>query len=127
MNFPILSVSKRTKVPKIYIQEGENINLMHQANGTEPSGRKGIRADHDTEDLGRRSTSRKQKREISRCPRPILPISQLYKLSDIGKGPQLVLLEEQKPKMTLLQTTLTKLLSEISKKHCGPFENGQVQ
>ena len=67
---------------------------MHQPNGMKPGGRKEMRADQGTKDLGKRSTSRKQEQEINSCPRPILPISQFYKLSDTEKGPWLVLLEE---------------------------------
>lgn len=61
------------------------MNLVHQPNGVEPGGRKEVGADQGTEDLEKRSTSRKLKGKISNCPRPILPMSQFYKLSDKGK------------------------------------------
>lgn len=82
----------------------------------EPSGRNEIGTDQGTEDLGKRSTSRKLKEEIRNCPRPILSMSQFYKLSDKGKVQRLIFLEEQKPKKVFLQTTLKKWLSKISEK-----------
>lgn len=53
---------------------------MHQPDGKKPSGSKEIGAGQDTEDPERRGPLRKLNGEISNCPRPGLPISQLCKL-----------------------------------------------
>ena len=81
---------------------------MHQPSGRKPGGNKEMGAGRDAEDLERRSTSRKLKGEISNCPRHILPISQLCKLPNTEKGLWSILLEAQKPEITLPQSTFRK-------------------
>lgn len=100
---------------------------MHQPSARKPGGNKEIGAGQDTEDLERRSTSRKLKGEISNCPRHILPILQLCKLPNTEKGLWSILLEGQKPEITLPPKYFQEMTVKSMKSHCSPSGNGKMR